>query len=99
MTTYTEAQYSTPSAMQMIRDQFLPANPQPADFEAAAKYMSKTLRIGGIKVCRALVRGAVERASFGVAGCAHEWEPVCSRDGAGNITDSWERCVHCGDEQ
>jgi hypothetical protein len=60
---YAEAQYSTPAAMQMIRDRFLPLNPTEADIESAARYMSKSLFIGGIKTCRALVIGAVKAAA------------------------------------
>lgn len=59
--TYTEAQYSTPSAMKMIREQFLGPPPYTkADVERVAKYMSTTLRIGGLRVTRALVVGAIE---------------------------------------
>jgi hypothetical protein len=31
--------------------------------------------------------------------CAHEYEPMCERDRGGEITDSWEQCVHCGAQQ
>jgi hypothetical protein len=62
-TTYTEAQYSTEDAKQMIREKFLPsAGPDgytKEDIECAAKYMSKSLRIGGMKSCRALVLNAI----------------------------------------
>lgn len=58
--TYTEAQYSTPDAMQMIRDKFLGNRYDSESIEAAAHYMSKTLRIGGLRDCRALVLGAIE---------------------------------------
>lgn len=63
-TTYTESQYSTESAKEMIRSKFLPAvgpNGYTAqDIECAAAYMSKSLRIGGMKACRALVINAIE---------------------------------------
>ena len=59
-TQYTEAQYSTPAAMQMIRENFLAGRTDKESIEAAARYMSKTLRIGGLRVCRALVAGAVQ---------------------------------------
>lgn len=59
MRTYTEAQYSTPSAMQMILDKFIGERRDEESIEAAARYMNRTLRIGGIRVCRALVRGAL----------------------------------------
>jgi hypothetical protein len=61
--TYTESQYSTESAKEMIRTKFLPAvGPEgysKDDVECAARYMSKSLRIGGMKECRALVLGAI----------------------------------------
>lgn len=62
-TTYTQAQYSTESARQMIRDKFLPVRGADGysdrDIEGAARYMSKTLRIGPIADCRRLVRDAI----------------------------------------
>lgn len=58
MPTYTEAQYSTPSAHAMIRG-WVGANPSPEDIEHTARYMRDSLRIGGIKACRALVLGAI----------------------------------------
>jgi len=57
--TYTEAQYSTPSAMAMILEWLGPDYRKP-DIERVAKYMSCTLRIGGIKACRALIIGATQ---------------------------------------
>jgi len=59
-TTYTEAQYSTPAAMQLIRDNFLGGRRDQESIEAAARYMRDTLRIGGLKSCRALVMGAIQ---------------------------------------
>jgi len=63
-TTYAEAQYSTESAKEMIRSKFLPvagpAGYSAEDIECAAKYMSKSLRIGGLKACRALVLEAIK---------------------------------------
>lgn len=59
MPTYTEAQHSTPSAHAMIRE-WVGANPAPEDIERTARYMRDTLRIGGIKACRALVLGAIK---------------------------------------
>jgi len=62
--TYTEAQYSTPSAREMIRRQFLQMDKYPVPtqeaVEATARYMSRTLRIGGLRICRALVVAAIE---------------------------------------
>ena len=62
-TTYTEKQYSTESAKEMIREKFLPAagpdGYSKEDIECAARYMSKSLRIGGIAACRALVLNAI----------------------------------------
>lgn len=63
MKTYTEAQYSTPAARAMIRDKFLPANPTAADVESAARYMSRSLRIGPLAVCRQMVRAAVDEVA------------------------------------
>ena len=66
--TYTEAQYSTPSAREMIRSRFLRMQDMPltpAGIEACAQYMSKTLRIGGIKVCRMLTLAAIEEVTLG----------------------------------
>lgn len=55
--TYTKAQYSTPSAEAMIRRWVEEAG---GDEERVARYMRDTLRIGGIRACRALVLGAVK---------------------------------------
>lgn len=57
--TYTEAQYSTPSAMEAIRG-WLGPEPGPEDIERVARYMSLTLRIGGMRICRALIEGAIK---------------------------------------
>ena len=54
--TYTEAQYSTPSAHAMIRQWIEDAR---GDREAVARYMRDTLRIGGLRSCRALILGAL----------------------------------------
>jgi hypothetical protein len=59
MPTYTEAQYSTPSAHAMIRGWVGTDQPSPEDIERTARYMRDSLRIGGIKACRALVLGAI----------------------------------------
>ena len=58
--TYTEAQYSTPAAMAMIRDKLLAGRSDAESIEAAARYMRDTLRIGGLRSCRALVMGAIQ---------------------------------------
>ena len=58
--TYVEAQYSTPSAMAMIRRWL---DQSDGDVERVARYMRDILRIGGIKSCRALIRGALEAGS------------------------------------
>ena len=67
MTTYTEAQYSTASAREMIRKQFLYIDkyPEPSmeRIEGCARYMSKTLRIGGLKVCRRMVLAAIAESN------------------------------------
>ena len=57
--TYTEAQYSTPEAARMIREQFLCGASDHESIEAVARYMARTLRIGPLPVCRALVVGAI----------------------------------------
>lgn len=60
--TYTEAQYSTPSARAMIRG-WLRAGIESVmvgDVERVALYMSRTLRIGPLSACRALVLAAVD---------------------------------------
>lgn len=57
--TYTEAQYSTPSAQAMIREWLDTDRPTAEDIERVARYMSTTLRIGGRAACRALVVGAI----------------------------------------
>ena len=56
--TYTEAQYSTPSGERMIL-RWLDGEKSEERIEVVAKYMSRVLRIGGIKDCRALVCGAI----------------------------------------
>ena len=56
--TYTEAQYSTPSGMAFILDQMGPGRDQ-SDIECMAIYLSRTLKVGGLKDCRALVVGAL----------------------------------------
>lgn len=53
--TYVEAQYSTDSAREMIRRWVA----DHGDRESVARYMRDSLRIGGIKVCRALVEDAM----------------------------------------
>ena len=58
--TYTEAQYSTPSSQELIRT-WLNGDYSPVSIETVAKYMSKSLRIGGIKSCRNLVREALPK--------------------------------------
>lgn len=62
-TTYTEAQYSTPSARKMIREQFLDIakypNPDKQHIDAVARYMSRSLRIGGMRICRMIVMAAI----------------------------------------
>lgn len=55
--TYTEAQYGTDSARAMLRRW---VDQHGGDREAVARYLSKTLRVGGIKACRELVAAAVE---------------------------------------
>lgn len=87
-TTYTEAQYSTPSAHAMIIE-WLGAEPTHAHMETVSRYMSKTLRIGGIKVCRALVLGAMQ--SHGLT--ARECEHVSTYQG---ITLPSGYCAKCG---
>ena len=56
---YPEAQFSTPSARAMIRS-WLDGRISNGSQEEVARYMRDTLRIGGIKACRELVRSAVE---------------------------------------
>jgi hypothetical protein len=58
MRTYTEAQYATPSARAMILG-WLGPDRGAESIDRVARYMRDTLRIGGIRVCRALVRGAI----------------------------------------
>lgn len=55
--TYVEAQYSTPSAQKMILEWI---DQHGGDRESVARYMRDTLRIGGIKACRALIAQALE---------------------------------------
>ena len=55
--TYTEAQYSTPAARTMIR-QWMGSGRAPADIERVAIYISRTLRVGPLRVCRSIVRAA-----------------------------------------
>ena len=59
--TWTEAQYSTPSARAMIRGWLRAdlASVMPSDVERVALYMSRTLRIGPLRVCSAMVLAAV----------------------------------------
>ncbi|MGH9316894.1 MAG: hypothetical protein ACRD1P_07295, partial [Thermoanaerobaculia bacterium] len=57
--TYTEAQYSTPSAMETIRG-WLGPEPGPEDITRVARYMSRTLRIGGMRACLDLIAGAIK---------------------------------------
>lgn len=57
--TYTEAQYSTPSAHERIMN-WLNGDTSTESIEIVAKYMSCTLRIAGIRSCRALVKRAIE---------------------------------------
>jgi hypothetical protein len=63
--TYTEAQYSTPSAMAMIVEKFLPAvgaeGYSKRDIDCAARYISQVLRVGSMATCRALVLGAIKQ--------------------------------------
>ena len=59
-TTYTGAQCSAPSACAMIRGWLGTDQPTPEDVERTARYMRDVLRIGGIRVCRALVLGAIQ---------------------------------------
>ncbi len=56
--TYTQAQYSTPAAHAMVRG-WLGPHPTTEDIERVARYMRDSLRIGGLRSCRALVRGAM----------------------------------------
>lgn len=49
----------TPAAHAMIREWVGP-DPTPEDIERTARYMRDSLRIGGIRVCRALVLGAIK---------------------------------------
>jgi hypothetical protein len=58
MTTYTEAQYSTPAAYEMIK-RWLNNDHSNESVEIVARYMSKSLRIGNLRVCRALIRAAL----------------------------------------
>lgn len=58
MRTYTEAQYSTFAAQEMIRG-WLDGDHGEDRVEAVARYMARTLRVGGLKVCRELVRAAI----------------------------------------
>lgn len=56
--TYTEAQYSTPAAMRWILETMGPGR-EKRDIDCMARYLSCTLRVGGMKDCRALVVGAI----------------------------------------
>ncbi len=79
--TYTEAQYSTPEAMAMILRWIDTPTPDNSDIERVAVYLSKTLRVGGIKVCRALVVGAISSIKF--ATTVEEVEAEEARQAAG----------------
>lgn len=58
--TYTQVQYMTESSKAMIRRWLDTDKPTEEDIERVAKYMRDTLRIGGIRVCRALIREAIK---------------------------------------
>lgn len=55
--TYVEAQYSTPASREMIRRW---VSDHRGDTEALARWMRDTLRIGGIRACRAIIREAMK---------------------------------------
>ena len=54
--TYTEAQYLTDSSKAMIRRW---VEDHGGDREAVARYLRDTLRVGGIRSCRAIVAEAM----------------------------------------
>jgi len=56
--TYTEAQYATPAAREMIRE-WLNGQTDERSIFCTARYMSQTLRIGGMKACRKLIAEAL----------------------------------------
>ncbi len=56
MKTYTEAQYMMESSKALIRKWL---EDWRGDAEGVARYMRDSLRIGGIKSCRELIRKAV----------------------------------------
>jgi len=56
--TYTQAQYLTPEGRAMIR-QWIGPNPADRDWECTLRFMTETLRIGGRRVCRAMIHEAM----------------------------------------
>lgn len=60
-TTYTQAQYSTEHGYAMIRE-WLNGQTDERSVFCCARYMSQTLRIGGMKVCRRLINEAINSA-------------------------------------
>lgn len=54
--TYAEAQYLTDSAKRMVRRW---VEDHGGDREAVARYLRDSLRVGGIRSCRAIVEAAM----------------------------------------